>query len=93
MPTVNGEQQQPTKQSVDDAMYALDKPMLESVWDASLLEAANQATGRTKNNVYTAYIKNIAMVNYYTMTYRNSDNYTGGALSLADMSDNALPKD
>ena len=33
------------------------------------------------------------MVNYYTMTYRNSDNYTGGVFSLEDMADNALPKD
>ena len=93
IPVVNGEKQQPTKQSVDDAMYALDKPMLESIWEASLLEAANSATGKTKNNVYTAYIKNVQMVNYYTMTYRNSDNYTGGALSLEDMAENALPKD
>lgn len=93
LPTVNGEKQQPTKQTVDDAMYFLDKPMLETVWDASLLEAANGATGKTKSNVYTAYIKNVQMVNYYTMTYRNSDNYTGGALSLQDMAENALPKD
>ena len=93
LPVVNGEKQQPTKQTVDDAMYFLDKPMLETIWDASLLEAANGATGKTKNNVYTAYIKNVQMVNYYTMTYRNSDNYTGGALSLQDMADNALPKD
>ena len=93
LPIVNGEKQQPTKQTVDDAMYFLDKPMLETIWDASLLEAANGATGKTKNNVYTAYIKNVQMVNYYTMTYRNSDNYTGGALSLQDMADNALPKD
>lgn len=93
LPTVNGEKQQPTKQTVDDAMYFLDKPMLETIWDASLLEAANGATGKTKSNVYTAYIKNVQMVNYYTMTYRNSDNYTGGALSLQDMAENALPKD
>ena len=93
LPIVNGEKQQPTKQTVDDAMYFLDKPMLESVWEASLLEAANCATGKSKNNVFTAYAKNIAMVNYYTMTYRNSDNYTGGAISLEDMAENALPKD
>ena len=93
LPFVNGQKQQPTKQTVDDAMYFLDKPMLETIWDASLLEAANGATGKTKNNVYTAYIKNVQMVNYYTMTYRNSDNYTGGALSLQDMAENALPKD
>ena len=93
LPIVNGEKQQPTKQTVDDAMYFLDKPMLETVWDASLLEAANSATGKTKSNVFTSYIKNVQMVNYYTMTYRNSDNYTGGALSLEDMAENALPKD
>lgn len=93
MPTVNGVKQQPTKESVDDTMYALNKPFLDSVWETSLLEAANSATGKSKNNVYTAYIKNIAMPQYYTLTYRDSDNYTGGMYSLDDMSDNALPKD
>lgn len=93
MPTVNGVKQQPTKESVDDAMYYLNKPFLDSVWEASLLEAANAATGKSKNNVYTAYIKNIAMPNYYTLTYRESDNYTGGMYSLDDLADGALPKD
>ena len=93
IPTVNGEKQQPTKKSVDDACYFLNKPMLDSVWDASLLEAANQATGKTKSNVWTSYIKNIAMQNYYTLTYRESDGYTGGIFSLNDMEENALPKD
>ena len=93
MPIVNGIKQQPTKQSVDDAMYALNKPFLDSVWEASLLEAANAATGKSKNNVYTAYTKNIAMPQYYTLTYRDSDNYTGGMYSLDDMAENALPKD
>lgn len=93
LPTVNGEKQQPTKQSVDDALYFLDKPMIESIWDGSLLEAANGATGKTKNNVWTAYAKNMQMPQYTLYTYRNSDNYTGGALSLEDMADNALPKD
>ena len=93
MPTVNGEKQQPTKQTVDDACYFLNKPMLDSVWDSSLLEAANQATGKAKSNVWTSYIKNVAMQNYYTMTYRESDNYTGGMLSIGDMINDALPKD
>lgn len=93
LPVVNGEKQQPTKQTVDDAMYFLNKPMLETVWEASLLEAANGASGKGKSNVYTSYCKNIQMVNYYTMTYRESDNYTGGAMSLEDMAENALPKD
>ena len=33
------------------------------------------------------------MQNYYTMTYKDSDNYTGGILSIADNSDNELPAD
>lgn len=93
MPTVNGVKQAPTKQTVDDACYFLNKPMLESVWDASLLEAANATVERQRTSVWTAYIKNIAMQNYYTMTYRQSDNYTGGLFSLNDMEADALPKD
>jgi hypothetical protein len=93
MPTVKGEQKQPTKQSVDDACYFLNKPMLDSIWDASLLEAANQATGKAKSNVWTSYIKNAAMPQYYTLTYRESDGYTGGIFSIDDMSEDALPKD
>lgn len=85
MPIIDGIEQQPTKQSVDDAMYALNKPILESVWEASLLEAANTATGKAKNNVYTSYCKNIQMQNYYTLTYRESDGYTGGMFSLDDI--------
>lgn len=93
MPTVHGEKQQPTKKTVDDACYFLDKPMLDSLWDASLLEAANQATGKAKSNVWTSYIKNAAMPQYYTYTYRQSDNYTGGMLSIESLAEDALPKD
>lgn len=93
MPTVNGEKQQPTKKTVDDACYLLDKPMLDSIWDSSLLEAANQSTGKAKSNVWTSYIKNAAMPQYYTLTYRQSDNYTGGMFSIEDMAEDALPKD
>lgn len=93
VPVVDGKPSQPDKISVDNALYALNKPFLDSVWEASLLEAANEASGKSKNNVWTSYIKNIQMVNYYNLTYRESDNYTGGLLSLEDMSENALPKD
>lgn len=93
MPMVNGEIQQPTKKTVDDACYFLNKPMLDSVWDSSLLEAANAASGKKKSNVWASYIKNISMMNYYTYTYRQSDNYTGGMLSIGDMVGDALPKD
>lgn len=93
MPMVQGEKQQPTKRTVDDACYFLNKPMLDSIWDASLLEAANQATGKAKSNVWTSYIKNAAMPQYYTLTYRDSDGYTGGMFSIEDLAEDALPKD
>ena len=67
--------------------------MLDAVWDASLLEAANTTSGRTKNNVWTSYIKNISMMNYYTLTYQDSDGYTGGAYSMATLATDELPKD
>ncbi len=93
-PTVDGVQQLPNKETVDNALFQLNKPFLDSVWEASMLEAANQNTGRAnKSNVWASYIKNIQMTNYYSLTYRESDNYNGGIYSLADMEDNALPKD
>lgn len=93
IPTVDGKKSQPTKASVDNALSQLNKPFLDSVWEASLLEAANQASGMTKSNVWTSYIKNISMPNYYTLTYKESDNYTNGVYTIADLADDALPKD
>lgn len=93
IPIVDGNKKNPDKNSVDRALYALNKPFLNSVWDASLLEAANTATGKVKYNVWTSYIKNIQMPNYYSLTYRESDNYTGGIYSLSDMKEDVLPND
>lgn len=93
VPVVDGCKKSPDKNSVDRALYALDKPFLDSVWDASLLEAANTATGKIKSNVWTSYIKNIQLPNYYSLTYKESDNYTGGIYSLDDMKEDVLPND
>lgn len=70
---INGEDHEPTKESVTQAMMYLNKPLLDNVWDSSIAEAANETNGIAKNNPYTAYIKNIAMVNYYGMTFKDSD--------------------
>lgn len=87
MPTVNGTQQEPTKTSVDNALFYLDKPMLDSVWDSSVAEAA-----KGSGNAFGWYMKNIAMPQWYTYSYKNSDGYTGGMLTLDSMADDALPK-
>lgn len=69
----NGEEHTPTRESVQKALYYLNKPFLETVWNASIQESENLVTGKTKNNVWTSYIKNIQMINYVGMGYMDSD--------------------
>ena len=69
----NGHEHEPTKESVKDALKALNKPFLNSVWDSSVQESENLVAGKVKHNVWTSYVKNIAMVNYIGMTWDDSD--------------------
>ena len=69
----NGEEHQPTKESVQLALKYLNKPFLNKVWDASIQESENLVAGKVKHNVWSSYIKNIAMVNYIGLTYFDSD--------------------
>ena len=69
----NGEDHEPTRESVIAALRILDKPFLETVWNASVQESDNLVTGKTKSNVWSAYIKNVQMVNYVGMTFSDSD--------------------
>ena len=65
----NGEEHEPTKESVITALKYLQKPFLNTVWNSSIQESENEVTGKTKENVWTAYIKNIQMKNYIGMTF------------------------
>lgn len=69
----NGIEHEPTKESVQKALYYLNKPFLESVWNSSIQESENIVTGKAKENVWTSYIKNISMVNYIGLGYMDSD--------------------
>jgi len=69
----NGDEHEPTRESVQTALRYLDKPFLESVWDASIQESTNLTLGKTKSNVWTSYVKNIAMGQYNTLTWKDSD--------------------
>ena len=69
----NGDEHQPTKESVQKALSYLNKPYLNSVWDASVQESENLIAGKTKSNAWMSYAKNVAMVNYVGMTYSDSD--------------------
>ena len=69
----NGDEHEPTKESVQLALKYLNKPFLNRVWDASVQESENLVSGRIKYNPWTSYIKNIAMGQYVGLTYQDSD--------------------
>lgn len=73
----NGDDHSPTKDSVKLALFYLNKPYLDSLWDSSVEESnnANNATGKNpdKYDVYAAYIKNVAMPQYVGKTWRDSE--------------------
>ena len=91
-PKVNGKVTEITKESVDKALFYLDKPFLDSVWESSIKNAASNRP-ETRNSIFAAYMTTIQLPQYDGKTYRDSDNYTGGIFSLADMKEDALPKD
>ena len=69
----NGDEHECTKDSVCAALKLLNKPFINSVWDSSVQESENLVAGKVKHNPWTAYIKNIAMINYIGMTWEDSD--------------------
>lgn len=69
----NGEEHEPTKESVCSALKLLNKPFINSLWDSSVQESENLVAGKVKHNPWTAYIKNVAMKNYIGMTWDDSD--------------------
>ena len=71
----NGEEHEPTKESVILALKYLQKPFLNTVWNASVHESENLIAGKVKHNAWSAYIKNIQMVNYLGLTFFDSDFY------------------
>ena len=62
-----------TKESVIKVLEYLNKPFIESLWNSSIQEADNLVTGKAKASPWSAYIKNVQMVNYIGMTYKDSD--------------------
>ncbi len=69
----NGNKKAPTPETMKIALQYLDKPWLEKVYEASLLEAANTVSGRVKSSVWVSYIKNISMVQYKHLKWADGD--------------------
>lgn len=71
----NGEEHEPTKESVITALKYLQKPFLNTVWNASIQESENLVAGKVKHNVFNSYIKNIQMQQYLGLNFFDSDFY------------------
>lgn len=69
----NGDEHEPTKESIITALKYLNKPFLESLYISSVQEAENPSTAKGKMNAWGAYIKNISMQQYSNLQYSNSD--------------------
>lgn len=69
-----------TKESCIEALKLLNKPFVNSVWDASVQESDNLVAGKTKSNPWVAYIKNIAMVQWVGMDFFDSDMFKKGVI-------------
>ena len=62
-----------TKKSVMEALEYIDRPFLDKLWDASYNEWANQGTQVRRTTIWDAYIKNVAMVQYRGLRWRDGD--------------------
>lgn len=62
-----------TKSTVMDALETIDKPFLNNLWDSSYAEWANQEGQLRRTTIWDAYIKNVGMVQYRGMRWRDGD--------------------
>lgn len=89
----DGVEHEPDKTSVQLALRYLNKPFLEKVWDSSVLETENIVSGKVKSNYWNSYIKNIAMQNYYGMTFADSDIFAPIDMSTTSNNENETVSD
>lgn len=81
---------EPDKESVKLALKYLNKPYLDRIWDSSMQEMENLASGRVKSNIWVAYIRQISMGQYNGMTYFDSDFYKVKTNISEDSFDNSF---
>lgn len=62
-----------TVASLKNALMYLDKPYLNTLWESAYNEVHDPSLKQPKHNMWTAYIKNVQMVNYKTMRWRDGD--------------------
>ena len=61
------------KQTVMNALEYIDRPFLNKLWDSSYAEWANTESQNRRTTIWDAYIKNVGMVQYRGMRWRDGD--------------------
>ena len=61
------------KQTVMNALEYIDRPFLNKLWDSSYAEWANTESQNRRATIWDAYIKNVGMVQYRGMRWRDGD--------------------
>lgn len=64
---------EPDEDSVIEAMKYLNKPFFKKLWDSSVQESENLASGKTRSNGFYSYVKNVAMFQFNGYTFKDSD--------------------
>ena len=62
-----------TKQTVMAALEYIDRPFLNKLWESSYAEWADDTKEKRKTTIWDAYIKNVGMVQYRGMRWRDGD--------------------
>lgn len=62
-----------TKKSVMEALEYIDRPFLENLWNSSYAEWADDKSQHRRTSIWDTYIKNVSMVQYRGMRWRDGD--------------------
>ena len=65
-----------TKKSVMEALEYIDRPFLENLWNSSYAEWADDTSQKRRTTIWDCYIKNVSMINYRGMRWRDGDIFT-----------------
>ena len=72
----DGVEKEPTKDSIRQALFYLNRPFLEKVWDNASKEFNNQELIHKPQNMWKAYVRHITNGNYDNLTFMDSDGLT-----------------
>lgn len=79
-----------TKKTVMNALEYIDRPFLDNLWDSSYAEWADNTKKNKKSTIWDCYIKNVSMINYRGMRWRDGDifkTYVEDAKQVAALED------